>query len=106
MSTVRSSAGDAVVRPEVPTAVEFGEVLPPPPSIEKKLTPVNMLSSATMMKPPIPSGIIAPPDLPLMSSMLLRSPDVQRIGASSAERRALDVPRARAQRSAAQFERG
>ena len=27
---------------------------PPPPSMEKKSTPVNMLSSATTMKPPIP----------------------------------------------------
>src|SRR4051812_21291128 len=82
MSTVRSSAGEAVTRPDVPvvpTAVPLELDGEPPPSIEKKSTPVNMLNSATMMNPPMPSGIIVPPDRPRMSSILLRSPAVQRM---------------------------
>jgi len=74
----------AVTEPDVPTAAESGEL--PPPSTSKKFTPVNMLRSATTMKPPIPSGIMPPrrPELPRMSSMLPRSPVLQRIDASGA----------------------
>jgi hypothetical protein len=80
MSTSRSSVGDPVVAPEVPTVDELGEELPPP-SMSKKFTPVNMLSSATTMKPPIPRGIMPPPppDRPRMSSILPRSPALHRI---------------------------
>src|SRR6266568_6701716 len=56
MSTRRSSSGVAVVRPIVPTGV--GPAVPPPPSSEKKFTPVNMLRRATIMNPPMPSGMM------------------------------------------------
>src|SRR5436190_20295024 len=81
MSTVRSSVGEELTWPDVPTAVEFDAGLPPP-RIEKKLTPVNMLNSATTMKPPMPRWTMPkppPPDAPRMSSMSLRFPGVQRI---------------------------
>src|SRR5947209_3107635 len=38
-----------------------------------------MLSSATMMNPPMPSGTMTPPEPPRMSSILLRSPELQRM---------------------------
>src|SRR5262245_34432783 len=90
MSTVRSSLGLPVARPEVATGVVVDA--DPPPSIEKKSTPVNILRSATTMKPPIPSGIMAPPDAPRLSSMLPLSPADQRIGTSWGPARALAVP--------------
>src|SRR3982751_4683226 len=43
--------------------------------------PVYMLSSATTMNPPMPSGTARkpPPDAPRMSSMLPRPPELQRM---------------------------
>src|SRR4051812_7062165 len=75
-STVFSSAGEDATGPGVPTFV-VGAAPPPPPTSDRKSTPVAQLSNRSTTTPPIPIGIARmPPELPRMSSMFPRSPDV------------------------------
>src|SRR4051812_26976439 len=72
-SASRSSVGELLTCPDVPTAVGDCVSLQ---SREKGFVPLTQLSSSTTTKPPRPSGIIPPPnpERPRMSSMSLRSP--------------------------------
>src|SRR3954449_3635659 len=72
-SASRSSLGELLTCPDVPTSVVDCVSLP---SREKRFVPLTQLSSSTTTKPPRPSGIIPPPnpERPRISSMSLRSP--------------------------------
>src|SRR5262245_23979115 len=77
-STVRSSAGDEGVEPELPTVSvdSLGLV----GSRENRSVPVSQLSASNSKSPPIPTVATRPPVRPRMSSMLPRSPGDHRIG--------------------------
>src|SRR6185295_11491272 len=77
-STIFSSAGDVFTSPVVPTDPGVEEGVPVPRS-ENRFVPVAQLSTSRIKKPPIPRPAMPPPDRPRLSSMLPRSPGVQRI---------------------------
>src|SRR5262249_56690338 len=73
------AAGVAARGREAPTPSGGG---PPLSSRERKFVPVAQLNTRRTMMPPRPIGTptrLPPPELPRSSSMLLRSPGVQRM---------------------------